>query len=333
MKGKYVCWIVTGLLILFTTVSCRTRPDYNAALETLEEAAARAAAARQLALDFDGPVLFPSEWDAADSLYAYAEEQRTTEPYVEIRQSAERYTIAAEALEALAARAIAQSFENMERDLVSARAAAVNAGAPARSPDFLLQADNAVYSARELYEAGDFHAARDASVNALAMYGAIETGLRALSVREQVQEIAEAVVPGLFSQADTVARDALARWDAGDFPGARAGAAMALVLYSRTGATAERQRALDIRANVAARQEFDSAQSLYTRADTAYRAQSMDEAGALFVQSAPLFGAAARLAYERQLIAEEALRLANERMAESDEIAREAERILEGGGI
>jgi len=44
-----------------------------------------------------------------------------------------------------------------------------------------------------------------------------------------------------------------------------------------------------------------------------------------------MFSAAARLAAQRQEAAEEALRIANERMAASDELAQTADLILEGG--
>jgi hypothetical protein len=101
-------------------------------------------------------------------------------------------------------------------------------------------------------------------------------------------------------------------------------------MYSAVAAATERQIALDAKANVAVRQDFNSAQALYAQANTAFQAERFDEAVSLYNQSRPMFDAAAREALEKQLIAEEALRIANQRMTESDQTAREAEIILEG---
>jgi len=391
MKSKYFWRILTGLFVLFTAVSCRTLPPTQQYLDALDAAAERAQAARELAMDFEAPALFPSDWAAADSLFAYAEQERRTETIEEIQASTERYEIAADALEALAAMTIARSLENMERDLAQARIAAVQAGAETLAPDFLSHADSAVAAANQMRQAGDFNAARDTGASALAMYGFINALLQAGAIREeiapaleywspdfllqadtatsdavqrwdagdyngalatavqslsmftaldamlqaymaraQVADRVEELTPGALAQADVLAVNAIDQWDAGNFNGAQLAAANAMAMYLNAAASAERQLALEARANVAARQEFDSAQAIFTQGNSSYQARRYLEAGRLFNQSTPLFRASAYLAIERQLIAEEALRLANERMAESDEIAREAERILEG---
>ena len=351
MKSRYLWWILVGAFVLLAAVSCRTTPpepeepppeevvpelvpevvvDDYAALAALDAAAARLAAARQLVLEFDGDAFFPEEWDAAGYLSAQAEQQRATDTIQQINESAARYALAADALEALAAQTLAHNFEIMERALVNARIDAVHVGAEVVAPDFLLQADNTVFAAYERFQADDFHGARDAAADALNMYYAIWGGVAADIMREAVAARAGALVPALLSEADDTFWDAVNSWDAADFAGARYGAAMALVLYTRAGASAERQAALELRANVAARQEFNLAQAVYARADTAFQARDFEQAGTLFYESAPMFSDAADLALERQQMAEEALRLANERMAESDETARAAEIILEG---
>ena len=420
MKNKYLWWILTGLLVLFTTVSCRTAPEPDAliptevpeqpppppppppppvpdtgpALTALDAAAARAGAARQFVMDFAGDALFPSEWEAADSLYTQAGQQRRTGTIPEIEASAARYNAAADAFDAMRAQTLARNFEDMERDLVNARNAAVAAGAMTETPDLLLHADNTVLSAYDKYHANDFHSARDAARNALAMYGTIAVGLEAAKIRaaiaaqveelapdfllqadnagmsamrkweaedyinaeiearqalsmfaalgaglgaftawESVVDSAEELAPETLLQAYAIAEEAYLKWETGDFYEARAGAELSKVMFLRAGAIAERQRALDRRANVAVQPDFNTAQAVFNLANSAYQARRLEEAAGLFGECSAMFAVVAQLALERQLMAEEALRLANERMAESDETARAAERILEGGEI
>ena len=422
MKSKYFkCLgvILTGLVVLFTMTACPSTPiqpeqppaevpvqpppvgvpvpppvqDDGGALAALDAAAARAQAARQLVMDFQGQYLLPSDWAEASSLFDQAEQQRSTGTAQEARESTARYEAAADAFEALAQGTIALYFENLARQLADGRGVALNAGAAELAPDFLLHADNAADAANARYQANDFRAARDTALDALAMYDAIAAGIQALAIREEIIDNGiEYLVPEFLWEADDVATDAMDRWDAGDYPGAQTGAVTALSMYAvlrtmldaqlaweggieeavreltpeavpqldvtameaitnweagdfygalvsaelllvrtlRAGAAAERQRALNVRGNVAVRPEFDSAQAIYTRAASAYQVQSLAEAANLFTECRPLFTVVARLAVERQILAEEALRLANERMAESDETARAAELILEG---
>ncbi|MCL2601191.1 MAG: hypothetical protein FWD91_00095 [Treponema sp.] len=397
MKTKYFWRMLVGLFAMFAAVSCGStppaeqhpvQPDTGA----LDAAQARAQVARAQVVEFNGPELFPSEWENADSLFASAERERSIDTVEEIVASAERYNTAADALEALAAMSIARSFENMERALAEARAEVVAMGAEQFLPDVLSHADNTVTDARKKQADGDFLAAREtaasaldmygflattfeikrirakiaeplyewepdyllqaddairdafqrfdddgdysgarvAAVQALAMFTALDAMLDAYNAREQVSERLQEVNPQAFEQGDLAAADTFAKWEAGDFGGARTAAMTSMVMYLSAGAAVERTVALEARADVAARQEFNYAQSLFAQADQAHQAQHFGEAGRLFTQSAPLFSASAELARERQLIAEEALRLANERVAESEEIAREAEKILEG---
>ena len=355
MRIKYLWWILTCFLILSTTVACRTAPepepevpppvevppppppppppvveDDTAAMNALNEAIVRNENIRQFLMDFDAPELLPSEWQSAESLYAQAEQQKNTDTIQNINESTARFAAAADAFEAMRDPTIALYLERMENALVQARNTAIANDAMVLSPDAILQADNVVMNAYELYQADELHAAREIALDALAMYSAIASGLAACRIREEIAEVAGHFASGALAEADAVALAAVARWEAEDFRAAHASADMALLMYARVGAVSERQRALGARANVAARQEFDSAQAVYARANSAYQGGNMAETIRLFEECRPMFAQASQLAAERQMLAEEALRLANERMAESDETAREAELILEG---
>jgi len=59
--------------------------------------------------------------------------------------------------------------------------------------------------------------------------------------------------------------------------------------------------------------------------------QWLQDAIALFIQCQSMFRTAGDMALERRQVAEEALRRADERLAESEETARNADAILQGG--
>jgi tetratricopeptide (TPR) repeat protein len=163
------------------------------------------------------------------------------------------------------------------------------------------------------------------------MYGTLKTAVEAYRLREEIALDAVNMDPIAFWRTDEIGLAAIDKWDAGDFDGAKADAEAALLGYTVTGAVVERQKALDARADVAVRLEFDVAQLLYDRAAQAYRRQDYNEAIRLYSESLYLFRQAARTADNRRLSAEEALRRAAQRLLESDETARNADAILEGG--
>ena len=199
------------------------------------------------------------------------------------------------------------------------------------APDYLGQADDVALAAIDKWGAGDFDGAREGVDKALLMYGTLKTAVEAYRLREEIALDAVNMDPIAFWRTDEMGLAAIDKWDAGDFDGAKADAEAALLGYTVTGAVVERQKALDARADVAVRLEFDVAQLLYDRAAQAYRRQDYNEAIRLYSESLYLFRQAARTADNRRLSAEEALRRAAQRLLESDETARNADAILEGG--
>ena len=362
MKSKYVRWVLLSLLIcllvMFTGVSCKSTPPVEepasadsaapdqAAIDALNAAAARAAAARKLVNDFDGPTLFPSDWQAAESLYSQAEQQKKTSTTEEIKESTARYNKAADAFDAMRDKTLAGYYENKQNELIRARSAAVSAGAYEYVPEYLLEVDNLVAEAEKKYQAKDYYGANDDAKKALSMYEAGAAGLEAYRVREVIADRDfEKYDRNNVSYADDALMSAADDYVAGDFAAAKDKADEALLRYNlalktawqayagEKGAqvSAERQRALDAKANVAVREDFNSAQAVYTRANTAFQGQRFEEASLLYDECGPKFGAAARAAAEKRQAAETALRRAEVKMAEADQIAKDAEVILEGG--
>jgi len=484
MKKKFIWLILLSLAAVFIAVSCAgtppppppaqtvtevpspapsgtpapsvpppsTAPDQST-LNSLNDAAARAAASRKLAGDFNASSFFPSDWESAESLFNQAEQQKNTSTRDGAQDSAARYTRAADAYDALVDKIYAPYYEKKAGELSDARLAAVNAGAGELVPDYLLEADNAVDDAEQKYQAKDYYGAKAAADDALSMYLALRDGVAAYNVREEIAESAEELVPDYLLSVDTigldaidkweakdysgakdgadaalsmyltlkdgieayylreeiadraeelvpdvlqytdsVGLDAIAKWDAGDYPGAKLGAAQALTMYSALktardaydlrekvleraevlfpdflyqadnvgldaidkwlaedypgakdtahaawitylalGASTERQTAIDLKAHIAVRQEFNKAEAIFNRANTAYSGQKYEEAAPLYEECLLIFRMTSQLVLDRQRAAEDALKRADQRAAESDEAARNAELILQGG--
>ena len=367
MKYKNIGLIVLALMALIMAVSCPSAPPpvveepdpipiapvpphllppTHADLSALDAAAARAEDARRRAGDFDGDYHFPSEWDAAQLLFDQAQRQRDVSTGRTVQESAARYARAAEAFEALAERAAIAAFELAERELTAAREAAIQAGAERLAPDFLLAADNKAARALEEFEAGDHHAAQAAATTAYDMYNILIAGLNAYRIREEILNRGfDAHDPRSFEEAEDALFDAIDYFAAGNFTAAFDNAENALYRFTQTlnlaweayaaeqgaFAAAWRQIALDFRADVAVRQEFGSADSIYGMANSAFRGGNFETAARLFLQCGDMFMSVAGIAREMRYAAEEALIRADLKVAESDELARTVEIIVEGG--
>jgi hypothetical protein len=366
MKIKYTGYLFLGLVLVIGAAACKSPPPVTepappteetvdpdnappdqAAVNGLNAAAQRAANARKLVTDFNGPGYFPSDWSVADSLYSQAESRRSSISIRETRESTARYNAAADALEVLAGKTIPQYAVDLEDEVLAARTGAVNAGADYLGQDYLLKADNKAVEALTAYESNEYYSARDSGIDARDMYAALETGVSAYKVRLEIEDRDFVRYdPSAIGATDTMALTALDTYEAdGNIAAAGASAADAFSRYSQSlakskesnasdagaAATAERQRALDIKANVAMRQDYDAANAIFNRAATSYRAREYDEAAGLYFEARSLFESATQTARVKRQAAEEALRTAETKMAESDGNARSAELILEGG--
>jgi len=373
MKCKFSLRFFLGSLILLAVFSCKSAPPPEAppAVETpapapapapvltgdagpatqadlsaLDAAAARAAASRKKAADFDAESLLPSDWQSADALYSEAERGKNTSTSGAAKESAARYNKAADAFDALFDKVISQYADEKRKELLDAREAALSAGAGDLLPDYLLQADNSADEAEGKYLANDYYGAKSSADDAITMYKTLKAGLDANKIREEIVKMGFLDSdPAKLGLADNALNSAISNFSAKDYTSAKDDAETALNNYSQVlkaayetyagvfaaDAAAARERALNYKANVAIKADFDAAEAIYNRARTAYNSQIYDESGRSFFDCIPMFTAAADAAMEKQRMAEEALRRADQKVAESDEAARNAERLLEGG--
>ena len=359
MKVKYAGLVLLGVLILTFAVSCKSAPPPEvvppppekevldeASLKALEAAEDRALAAQKLISDFNGNTAFPDDWKSATALLAEADRRKTTSTNQEIKDSTERYINAAKAFEGMTGKTMERYYGIREAALVSARNEAVAAGADELIPEFLGNADAKTASAVKKYEAADYYGARAEADNALTMYGLLKSGLEAYDIRYALAERNfEEYDPVNIAKADDTLRDAANAYTAGDFKTTKEKIEAAKAAYTEStkiawlsfaaekGAEAAdgRQMALNERANVASRQEFNAAQDMFNRANAAFRDQRFNEAASGFEESIKRFEAVVIATRLKRAAAEQALEKANQKMAESDEKARSAEIILEGG--
>jgi hypothetical protein len=226
-----------------------------------------------------------------------------------------------------------------------ARENALAAGAGHLAPDYLLEIDTIAMNALDLYESKDYDNARNPGVQARDMYKILVVGVEAYKVRLEIEERDFFRYDPLYiADTDAIAFSAQADYDAGDIAAVASKADDVLARYTRSLnlakesyasdwavlAAVERQKALDFRADVAVRQEFNATNAIFNQGAVAFQVRDFDKSAGLYKESRDLFIAVTETAQERRRIAEEALREAERKMLESDEIAQMAELILEG---
>jgi hypothetical protein len=324
-----------------------SEPPDQAALASLEDAKTRAEAARTRAYDFDGPLYYAQDWEAAESQYVLAGDQEKTATLGDVRESMALYNNAADAFDAVFDKALPQYAQLREDTVVAARAAAIKAGIAEASPDRLEAADERTAEALRLYEEEkDYYSAATVVLQAIDMYRALKTGTEAYHTRLEIEDRNfGAYDADNYALADTIGLKALDAYDSSIVEEALVNAEEALLRYDmvlnkawelyagerRAAAGTERQAALGLKADVAVKNDYAAAQAVYSRAETLFRSSGYAEASDLYSEAEVLFVAAYGIAAEKRRLAEEAIRTAEAKAAASDEAARNAETILEGG--
>jgi len=231
-------------------------------------------------------------------------------------------------------------------DVYGERLALVKDGILNVGPEYLAPADDVAITALDKYEAGDYAGAKQSAAQAEEIYGIVGRGLDAYNERTAIFD------RGFYDydyqnidKTDEIGLEALDDYSAGDYIAAIAKADVALSGYRKsyetgqeyhatdTGVDAEKQRlaAMSVKANVAVKQDFESANGLYEQAKASYQARNWDEAADLYQQAANLYLVAGQRAEEKRVQAKTALEEAQRRTQESRETAIKAEETLRGG--
>jgi hypothetical protein len=325
-------------------------PPDQATIDALNAAKSQAGTSRQQAIDIEGPAYFPEDWNAAEAQYLAAGEQSQKPTQGEVKQAAAQYKAAAEAYDTLARKCLPLYAQVRADEISQARAEAIDAGISDIYPEGLAAADAVVDQAVGQYEtaaeARDYYAAARSAFLALDSYRALKTGADAYTVRQEIETRGFVKYDARnFELADESGSRAINAYESGDIDIAAGNAEEAKLRYNlalntgwesyaaerRAAATNERQGALDLKANVAVKSEFDTVNGIYNQAEAAFKEKKFSEAVDLYDQSEPRFAGVRRTAEEKRRLAEEAIKTAEEKVVQSDETARDAERILEGG--
>jgi hypothetical protein len=320
-------------------------PD-QAALDRLNAAFNRAEEARQRALDFDAPVYFPPEWESADEQYQSLAGGTDRSSLGGVKTAVARYEEAAAVFDDLFQKSLPPYAQDREDEILEARSAALDAGAEELLPSYLIQADETALEALSRYEDEDYQPAKDAAILARDLYGVLKTGAEAYGLRLEIEDrdfyrfdpknvdmadaaglaASDAYLANNPAEAGDRAAEALLRYNQALTTGRES-----LAAERRDFAAEERRIALELKANVAVRQDFAAADAIYSQANRSFDAQDYGLSVDLYEEAGFLFIRTQQEALEKRRLAEEAIASAEEKMLESDEIARNAELILEGG--
>jgi hypothetical protein len=365
MKKSAFFMVLLPLLLVMAALSCKSTPAQppapapaekpaspapsgkpsQASLDALNKAIARAEAARKQAADFAGNDYFPSEWESAEAQYAGAESKpRSTG--VEVDQAALAYNAVADAYDAIFGKAIPLYAQAREDEIIAARDAVIASGLRDSFPEYLSKADGTALQALDQYEARDYYAARDSAASALRMYQLLKTAADAWLVRQDIiGRNFNSYDPDNFDNADSTIVAAMDQYMAGNMDAAQDGAAEALLRYivvlktgwaryaAERGASAdvERQAALELKANVAVRDVYNEADSVFKQASDLLSSEDYEEAAKRYTESEAMFVVASLAAAEKRRTAADAIKEAEEKIEASDETARQAENLIEGG--
>jgi len=318
------------------------RPDLSAGLSG---PIARADDARKRAVDFESPDYFPSEWEEAERQYAAAGNMpRNTAS--DIQQAAASYSTAADAYDELFKKTIPLYAQAREDEVMAVRDELIATGFAYSIPEYFQNADKIALEAYDQYEAGKYYEAKDTAAKALNEYQTLMTGAKVYLARQEI------VDRGFwkydsdnFDKADEVTINAINEYEAGNKEAAVTYAEEALLRYNlvltngwpaysadrRNSAVLERELALSERANIASRDSFREAEAIYNQAEEVFSSNNFQNAAILYMDAEAIFAITRQETEEKRLRAIETIRLAEEKIEESDETAIEAERIIEGG--
>jgi hypothetical protein len=318
---------------LSSVVSAQTADSFNSAISVADESRKRAG-------DFEGNAYFPGEWEAAESRYAEAGSLTINADAITA------YNEAAAAFDSLFELAIPLYAQAREDEIMAIRGYLIELGARGKFSEYLLDAEKAALLAFDQYEAKDYYAARDSAANALQKFNVLGTAFNAWLLRvELLGRGFEGYDLEDFDIGNEEIVEAMGAYMDGDLETAHYKAERALSKYDMVLSTAwfyyaelrsslaegERLAALDMKTDIAAKDFFRMADSDNKTALDLMESKNYEDAAKLFINAEAMFVIASMTTLEKRRTAAAAIKHANEKIHESDIIARNAELFIEGG--
>jgi hypothetical protein len=329
----------------FTDLAAKAKPIF---LESLANARKRAETARKQAFDLQAQSTLPVEWKVAESAFlrgrdgVAAAEGGKIEAYPDALKA---YVEAGDAFESLIKNALPLFADALRAEIAKARADAVSAGAGDLSPDRLDAADKDAADALSLYQTDDFYGAYEAGKNARDRYYALATGARAQKVKAEIDRRGFAAYDsGNYIRATDRLQNALTAFDEGKVAASLDAAEEALLRFKLAlakgselyagergkAAVAQKAAAMDLKAQVAVKVDYEVAADKLSQADASFKAGKWDDAADLYGEAEKSFAVVTEAAAQKRAAAEKALEDAKLRMEESERTARDADAVIEG---
>jgi hypothetical protein len=353
MKLKFQYLILIGLCFSVILFSCKTGPSKKelagppnqASLDTLAKGREAAEEARSRAEYVQGSAYCPDEWGQAEDRYGKAKVFPKPPTLADALSQTEEWKGLKTAYEDIYNKSLPQFAKEQGKILAAAREDAVNAGAEELVPDRFAQADAFADSSAKKLAANDYKGCVSEAKEALDRYNT----LKAIAEAHNKQVEADNnnffnVDPDNYMLAAEAGNNAVELYDKGDLPGAKAAADEALTRFDQVikngwvsrieekqAAANEAKAAADnVKANVAVKQDYDSALQVYNNAQRSLRSGDYAIAAELFDQSGGLFVKA----YDNTVIkrdkAQDSIRTAKEKLAVSEEKVQTAAEIFGG---
>lgn len=363
-KSLIITSFVAAILILFL-VSCKSQPPAateeptqpsaqqaepeggpsQASLDALNAAAAQAEEARKKAGDFDGDTYFPGEWESAEAQHAEAKNMpRKTDE--DCQKAVTAYEAASAAYNSIFDLAVPLYAQAREDEIMAFRTSLIEGGARQSFPEYFPPADEAALLALDQYEKKDYYAARESAAKSFQMYHVLATAFDAWHMRQEINERDFSLHDiDNYYRGGEILSDAMDAYRAEDLPVAQENADAAQFRYNlvliagwtyyadlrSSLAEGERLAALDSKTNIASKYYFNDAEANYGAAQELMKSEKYEEASKLFIQAEAMYVIASMEAMEKRSLANAAIHEALENIERSDENARLAEQIIEGG--
>jgi hypothetical protein len=305
-----------------------------------DSARAKAQEARKRASDFEADAYFPSEWEAAEGQYVKAQLMS------DLNNSSKTYNEAADSFNRVFELAIPLYAQAREDEIMAIRDRLIELGARNLFREYMLLAEKTALQALDRYEAKDYYPARYAAFYALQKFAFLEKAFDAWLVRQELLEGGfEYYDRGDFDIGNDIIIEAMEAYTDEDLETAQYKAEEALSSFNRALSNAwanyaiqrfslaegERLAALDVKADIAAREFFRIADSDNKKAFDLLKSEKYEDAAKLFINAEAMFVIASITTLEKRRSAAAAIKNANDKIRESDRIARNA-RITNRGG-
>jgi len=360
MKKKIFLAFLALIIFSFIGVSCKSTPKEEPNQQQQEEqqqqqpnpedvtvvmSRVRVEKARKSAIDFEAPSYFPSEWENAEDQYSTVKKMPIS--------TSDENKAAADALNKVADRygelfdmTIPLYAQAREDEILSIREELVKSGFSKMFPKYVEKADKLALTAKDQYEAKDYYTARETVAEALDEYETLLLGAKILLVRQEIIDRGFTKYdPENFEKADEISQTAVVLYDAGDKKGAVENAEETLLRFNivltngwmayaaerRASASSEREKALSNKVNIAVRDGFRDADTIFSNAEDNYKNEMYSVSAIQHIEAEALFVIAGQQTEEKRQLAREVIRQAEEKIEESTETAVEAEKIIEGG--